>query len=49
LAVSDFTIINIQGNLDRGMENILNVCFEKIESLSLSKKSEIVIVGNNVK
>ena len=48
LAVSDFVIINVRGNLDHNTEKILRICYEKLEELNLPKEQrpEIVIVLN---
>ena len=35
LAVSDFIIINVRGNLDNNTEKILRICYEKLESLRM--------------
>jgi hypothetical protein len=46
LAISDFTIINVQGNLDGQTEGIVKICLDKMETLNNNKRSEIVIVEN---
>ena len=48
MAVSDFIIINVRGNLDHNTEKILRICYDKLEELHLpeDEQPEIVIVLN---
>ena len=48
LAISDFIVINVRGNLDHNTEKILRICYDKLEELRLheDEKPEIVIVLN---
>ena len=48
LAVSDFVIINVKGNLDHNTEKILRICYDKLEELRLpeDERPEFVIVLN---
>ena len=48
LAVSDFVIINVRGNLDHNTEKILRICYDKLEELRLpeDERPEFVIVLN---
>jgi hypothetical protein len=35
LAISDYTIVNVQGNLDSRAENILELCHQRMETLEV--------------
>lgn len=42
--MSDFTIINVRGNIDSRTENMLKVCHEKIKVLNLEENNRLEIV-----
>jgi hypothetical protein len=48
LAVSDFVVINIRGNVDKNTERIIRLCNNRLNELNLmdDRRPEIVVVLN---
>ena len=48
LAVSDFIVLNVRGNIDKNTEKIFRLCHQRLEDLNIEKEKqpEIVVVLN---
>ena len=48
LAVSDFIVLNVRGNIDKNTEKIFRLCHERLDDLNIEKEKrpEIVVVLN---
>ena len=48
LAVSDFVVLNVRGNIDKNTEKIFRMCNERLEDLNIEKdrRPEVVVILN---